>query len=103
MPSDYHRNIPKFDHANPLAFFSLFIAFCQATKCGEPLSAADGRIASIQSLDEQGYEAALAATTPTRADFAARTPRATRAGAGAARTGRGRAAGADDIDAPLMM
>ena len=36
--------LPKFNHLYPILFFSQFIRFCGANKCGGPLSSPDGRI-----------------------------------------------------------
>ena len=63
MDDDYDPNVsgggsrgstslPKFNHLYPILFFSHFIRFCGANKCGGPLSSPDGRIESIVTLEE---------------------------------------------------
>ena len=63
MDDDYDPNVsgggsrgnstlPKFNHLYPILFFSQFIRFCCANKCGGPLSSPDGRIESIVTLEE---------------------------------------------------
>ena len=62
MDDDYDPNVsgggsrgstslPKFNHLYPILFFSHFIRFCGANKCGGPLSSPDGRIESIVTLE----------------------------------------------------
>ena len=72
------RTVPKFDHISPLNFFVTFISFCQAHRCGEPLTSDSGKIDDIQTLDDRGYADALNAQTPTREEVAQRTPQRTR-------------------------
>ena len=48
--------LPKFNHLYPILFFSQFIRFCGANKCGGPLSSPDGRIDSIVTLEASGAE-----------------------------------------------
>ena len=63
MDDDYDPNVsgggsrgstslPKFNHLYPILFFSHFIRFCGANKCGGPLSSPDGRIESIVTLED---------------------------------------------------
>ena len=63
MDDDYDPNVsgggnrgstslPKFNHLYPILFFSHFIRFCGANKCGGPLSSHDGRIESIVTLED---------------------------------------------------
>ena len=63
--------VPKFNHLYPILFFSQFIRFCGANKCGGPLSSADGRIESIQTLAESKAVEEAALPTPSRATVAA--------------------------------
>ena len=60
MDDDYDPNVsgggsrgstslPKFNHLYPILFFSHFIRFCGANKCGGPLSSPDGRIESARA------------------------------------------------------
>ena len=51
--------LPKFNHLYPILFFSQFIRFCGANKCGGPLSSPDGHIDSIITLEESGADVVL--------------------------------------------
>ena len=63
--------LPKFNHLYPILFFSQFIRFCGANKCGGPLSSPDGRIDSIVTLEESGAEIESTLPSPSRATVAA--------------------------------
>ena len=74
MDDDYDPNVsgggsrgstslPKFNHLYPILFFSHFIRFCGANKCGGPLSSPDGRIESIVTLEESRAVADTARST----------------------------------------
>ena len=82
MDDDYDPNVsgggsrgstslPKFNHLYPILFFSHFIRFCGANKCGGPLSSPDGRIESIVTLEESRAVEEADMPTPSRASVAA--------------------------------
>ena len=82
MDDDYDPNVsgggsrgstslPKFNHLYPILFFSHFIRFCGANKCGGPLSSPDGRIESIVTLEESHAVEEAEMPTPSRASVAA--------------------------------
>ena len=79
--------LPKFNHLYPILFFSQFIRFCGANKCGGPLSSPDGRIDSIVTLEESGAELENTLQTPSRATVAAEGTPQPQSGRG---RGRGR-------------
>ena len=63
--------LPKFNHLYPILFFSQFIRFCGANKCGGPLSSPDGRIESIVTLEDSQAQAEAEMPSPSRAAVAA--------------------------------
>ena len=63
--------LPKFNHLYPILFFSAFIRFCGANKCGAPLSSEDGSIDTIVTLEDSNAEEQAAAPSPSRAEVAA--------------------------------
>ena len=63
--------LPKFNHLYPILFFSQFIRFCGANKCGGPLSSSDGKIESIITLEESHAEADSEMPSPSRVTVAA--------------------------------
>ena len=63
--------LPKFNHLYPILFFSQFIRFCGANKCGGPLSSTDGRIESIVTLEDSQAQAGAEVPSPSRAAVAA--------------------------------
>ena len=82
MDDDYDPNVsgggsrgstslPKFNHLYPILFFSQFIRFCGANKCGGPLSSRDGRIESIVTLEDSRAVEEAEMPTPSRATVAA--------------------------------
>ena len=82
MDDDYDPNVsgggsrgstslPKFNHLYPILFFSHFIQFCGANKCGGPLSSPDGRIESIVTLEDSRAVEEADMPTPSRASVAA--------------------------------
>ena len=64
-------SLPKFNHLYPILFFSHFIRFCGANKCGGPLSSPDGRIESIVTLEDSHAVEEAEMPTPSRASVAA--------------------------------
>ena len=64
-------SLPKFNHLYPILFFSNFIRFCGANKCGGPLSSHDGRIESIVTLEDSRAVEEAEMSTPSRASVAA--------------------------------
>ena len=64
-------SLPKFNHLYPILFFTQFIRFCGANKCGRPLTTNDGKIESITTLEQSGACKMAEAETPTRAQVAA--------------------------------
>ena len=82
MDDDYDPNVsgggsrgstslPKFNHLYPILFFSHFIRFCGANKCGGPLSSPDGRTESIVTLEDSHAVEEADVPTPSRAPVAA--------------------------------
>ena len=49
-------SLPKFNHLYPILFFTQFIRFCGANKCGRPLTTNDGSIESITTLEQSGAQ-----------------------------------------------
>ena len=67
-------SLPKFNNLYPMLFFTAFIRFCGAQKCGGPLTSQDGTIESIKTLHETNAEEVAQQGTPSRAEVAASTP-----------------------------
>ena len=84
-------SLPKFNHLYPILFFTQFIRFCGANKCGRPLTTNDGRIESITTLEQSGACEIAESGTPTRAQVAAEVGTSTPPSQSRARGRRSRA------------
>ena len=78
-----NTTLPKFNHLYPILFFSQFIRFCGANKCGGQLSSPDGQIESIVTLEDSHVVEEAEMPSPSRASVAADgTPQPRSRGAG---------------------